>query len=54
MLLDMLPKPVIHSAPDSDEEHVSVNDDGGFLVGVVVQSKRTRLAAEAAEKLTKK
>jgi hypothetical protein len=26
-LLDMRPKPVIHLAPDSDEEHVSDNDD---------------------------
>ena len=53
-LVDLLPKPVFHAPPDSDEEHVSVNDDDGNLVGVIVQSKRARLAAEAAEKLKKK
>jgi hypothetical protein len=43
-LLDMLVhKPEIHFAPDSDEEHVSVNDDDGNLVGVVVQPKRAIL-----------
>ena len=54
-LLNMRPKPVIRLAPDSDKEHVLVNDDDGNLVGNVVQSKRARrLAAEAAEKLKKK
>ena len=53
-LVGLLPKPTIHAPPDSDEEHVSVNDDDGNLVGVIVQSKRARLAAEAAEKLKKK
>ena len=55
--VDLLPsKSVIHLPPDtSDEEHVSVNDHhDGNLVGVIVQSKRARLAAEAAEKLKKK
>ena len=55
-LVDLLPKkPVIRAPPDSDDEHISVNDDDGNLVGIiVVQSKRARLAAEAAEKLKKK
>ena len=35
-LVDLLPTPVIHALPDSDEEHVSVNDDDGNLVGVIV------------------
>ena len=48
-LVDLLPKPMIHAPPDSDEEHVSVNDDDGNLVGIIVQSKEARLAAEAAE-----
>ena len=52
--MDLLPKPVIHAPPDSDEEHVSVTDDDGNLAGAIVQSKRARLAAEAAEKLRKK
>ena len=54
-LVDLLPKPTIHAPPDSDEEHISVNDDDGDLVGAIVQSKWARfLAAEAAEKLKKK
>ena len=53
-LHDLLPPPIIHVAPDSDEEQISVADDDGNLVGVIVQSKRARLAAEAAEKLKKK
>ena len=32
------------------EEHVSVNDDDGNLVAIVVQSKRARLAAEKLKK----
>ena len=43
---DLLPPRTIHAPPDSDEEHISVNDDDGNLVGVIVQSKRARLAAE--------
>ena len=53
-LVDLLPKPTIHAPPVSDEENVSVNDDDGNLVGIIVQSKRARLAAEPAEKLKKK
>ena len=53
-LRDLHPPPIIHVAPDSDEEHISVADNDGNLVGVIVQSKRARLAAEAAGKLKKK
>ena len=53
-ILILRPKPVIHLAPDSAEEHVSVDDDDGNLVGFGVQLKRARLAAEATEKLKKK
>ena len=53
-LVDLLPKPVIHAPPDSDQEHILVTDDDGNLVAIIVQSKRARLAAEAAEKLKKK
>ena len=51
-LRDLLPAPPIiqHAPPDSDEEHISIADNDGNLVGVIVQSKRARLAAEAAEK----
>ena len=45
-LRDLLPPPIIHAAPDSDEEQISVADDDGNLVGVIFQSKRARLAAE--------
>jgi hypothetical protein len=49
------PSPFIHvPAPGSDEEHISVADDDGNLVGVRVQSKKARLAAEAGGKLKKK
>jgi hypothetical protein len=54
-LRDLHPSPFIHvPAPDSDEEHISVADDDGNLVGVRVQSKKARLAAEAGGKLKKK
>ena len=43
-LVDLHPKPVIHAPPDSDEEHILVNDDDGNLVGVIVHSMRARLA----------
>ena len=36
--------------PDSDDEHISVADNDGNLVGVIVQSKRARLAAEKLKK----
>ena len=39
-LVDLLPKPVIHAPPDSDDEHVSVIDDDGNFVGIVVQSRK--------------
>ena len=53
-LRDLQPSPTIHLPPDSDEEHISIADDDGNLFGRIVQSKRARLAAEAAEKLKKK
>ena len=37
--LDMVPEPASHSAPESYEEHVSVNDEIGNLVAVAGQSK---------------
>jgi hypothetical protein len=49
-LRDLHPTPTIHAPPDSDEEHISVADDDGNLVGVLVQSKKARLAAEAGGK----
>ena len=49
-LVGLLPPRIIHAPPDSDEEHILVADDDGNLFGVIVQSKRARLAAEAAEK----
>ena len=50
-LRDLQPTPsFIHAPPDSDDEHISVADNDGNLVGVIVQSKRARLAAEKLKK----
>ena len=51
-LRELQPTPsFIHAPPpDSDDEHISVADNDGNLVGVIVQSKRARLAAEKLKK----